>query len=153
MCFGMTFSYKVVARLGRQANSALALCGLPLFPMSLLPISRRTDDWCVIAALCWLQVIKGYEQGKLSKHIVGLVEGDTLEFKGPVMKLTYKPNMKKAIGMARPSDLQISFKLALCVGLLFLRHGCCSSGKTYWQTSLGQTSLTTLQKILTLLLL
>ncbi|KAK9840785.1 hypothetical protein WJX81_004485 [Elliptochloris bilobata] len=44
-------------------------------------------------------VVKGYEQGKLSKHIIGLREGDTLEFKGPVMKLTYKPNMMKAIGM------------------------------------------------------
>ena len=53
---------------------------------------------------CIVQVVKGYEQGKLSKHIVGLTEGDTLEFKGPVMKLTYKPNMRKAIGMARPTD-------------------------------------------------
>ena len=53
---------------------------------------------------CCAQVVKGYEQGKLSKHIVGLKEGDTLEFKGPVMKLTYKPNMRKAIGMARPTD-------------------------------------------------
>lgn len=48
------------------------------------------------------QVVKGYEQGKLSKHIVGLKEGDTLDFKGPVMKLTYEPNMKKAIGMVCP---------------------------------------------------
>ena len=61
-----------------------------------------------------MQVVKGYEQGKLSKHIVGLKEGDTLEFKGPVMKLTYKPNMKKAIGMARPSNLQMKLLVAMC---------------------------------------
>lgn len=48
------------------------------------------------------QVVKGYEQGKLSKHIVGLKEGDILDFKGPVMNLTYEPNMKKAIGMVCP---------------------------------------------------
>jgi len=49
------------------------------------------------------QVVKGYEQGKLSKHIVGLEVGDTLEFKGPVSKLEYAPNMKKALGMVPPA--------------------------------------------------
>lgn len=35
----------------------------------------------------------------MSKHIHSLKEGDELECKGPIMKLEYKPNMKKKIGM------------------------------------------------------
>jgi len=34
---------------------------------------------------------------------VGLEVGDTLEFKGPVSKLEYAPNMKKALGMVPPA--------------------------------------------------
>lgn len=48
-----------------------------------------------------LQVVKGYPEGKMSKHIVNLNVGDTLECKGPISKLPYKPNMKKKIGMVR----------------------------------------------------
>ncbi|BDA51006.1 NADH-cytochrome b5 reductase 2 [Coccomyxa sp. Obi] len=44
-------------------------------------------------------VVKGYPEGKMSKHIVNLNVGDTLECKGPISKLPYKPNMKKKIGM------------------------------------------------------
>jgi cytochrome-b5 reductase len=44
-------------------------------------------------------VIKVYPEGKLSKHIGDLKVGDSLECKGPIPKLPYKPNMKKAIGM------------------------------------------------------
>lgn len=44
-------------------------------------------------------VVKGYEQGKVSKHIVNLKVGDELEMKGPFKKYPYKPNTKKVIGM------------------------------------------------------
>eukprot|EP00644_Phytophthora_capsici_P001005 jgi/Phyca11/509270/fgenesh2_kg.PHYCAscaffold_43_\ len=44
-------------------------------------------------------VVKGYPQGKLSKHIVGLNEGDSLEMKGPFLKFSYTPNRFKSIGM------------------------------------------------------
>ncbi|KAK9804386.1 hypothetical protein WJX72_010552 [[Myrmecia] bisecta] len=44
-------------------------------------------------------VVKAYPQGKMSKHIDDLKVGDTLECKGPIPKLPYKPNMKKQIGM------------------------------------------------------
>ncbi|KAG7401835.1 NADH-cytochrome b5 reductase [Phytophthora boehmeriae] len=44
-------------------------------------------------------VVKGYPQGKLSKHIVELKEGDALEMKGPFQKFKYSPNMYKKIGM------------------------------------------------------
>lgn len=33
-----------------------------------------------------LQVVKGYPQGMMSKHIVSLEPGDQLEFKGPIEK-------------------------------------------------------------------
>ena len=49
-----------------------------------------------------IQVVKGYPEGKMSKHIVELEPGDTLECKGPVPKLPYKANMKKSLGMVRP---------------------------------------------------
>ncbi|KAF4323266.1 hypothetical protein BBO99_00001546 [Phytophthora kernoviae] len=44
-------------------------------------------------------VVKGYSQGKMSKHIVELKEGDSLEMKGPFQKFVYSPNMYKSIGM------------------------------------------------------
>lgn len=44
-------------------------------------------------------VIKVYPNGNMSKHIGSLQVGDTLEFKGPIQKLEYQPNMKKQIGM------------------------------------------------------
>lgn len=37
----------------------------------------------------------------MSKHIVNLEIGDTLECKGPIPKLPYKANMKKSLGMVR----------------------------------------------------
>lgn len=44
-------------------------------------------------------VVKTYPEGKLSKHIFGLDQGDFLEFKGPFKKLDISSNSKKAIGM------------------------------------------------------
>ncbi|KAG6574353.1 NADH-cytochrome b5 reductase [Phytophthora cinnamomi] len=44
-------------------------------------------------------VVKGYPQGKLSKHIVELKEGDSLDMKGPFPKFNYYPNRYKSIGM------------------------------------------------------
>ncbi|MCO5602532.1 hypothetical protein L7F22_056665 [Adiantum nelumboides] len=44
-------------------------------------------------------MVKVYPQGKMSRHIGSLKPGDTLEVKGPIPKIPYKPNMKKNIGM------------------------------------------------------
>ncbi|TDH72930.1 hypothetical protein CCR75_008689 [Bremia lactucae] len=44
-------------------------------------------------------VVKGYPNGNLSKHIVNLMEGDSLELKGPYLKFSYVPNRYKRIGM------------------------------------------------------
>ncbi|OWZ18324.1 NADH-cytochrome b5 reductase [Phytophthora megakarya] len=44
-------------------------------------------------------VVKGYPQGKLSKHIVELKEGDSLDMKGPFVKFKYAPNQYKNIGL------------------------------------------------------
>ena len=44
-------------------------------------------------------LIKEYEQGNLSKYVTQLKPGQTLDFKGPIPKLEYKPNMKRKIGM------------------------------------------------------
>ena len=44
-------------------------------------------------------IVKGYETGKMSKHIVNLQPGDSLEIKGPLIKFVYVANMKKEIGM------------------------------------------------------
>uniref|UniRef100_A0A383W2U1 NADH-cytochrome b5 reductase n=1 Tax=Tetradesmus obliquus TaxID=3088 RepID=A0A383W2U1_TETOB len=44
-------------------------------------------------------VIKAYAQGKMSKHMGELKVGDSLAFKGPIMKYPYSANTKKAIGM------------------------------------------------------
>ncbi|KAI5058239.1 hypothetical protein GOP47_0026409 [Adiantum capillus-veneris] len=44
-------------------------------------------------------MVKVYPQGKMSRHIGSLKPGDTLEVKGPIAKIPYKPNMKKNIGM------------------------------------------------------
>lgn len=43
-------------------------------------------------------VVKGYPTGKLSKHIVELQVGDSLEMKGPFVKFPYKANQYKQIG-------------------------------------------------------
>eukprot|EP00898_Chlorokybus_atmophyticus_P007618 jgi/Chlat1/7858/Chrsp66S07301 len=44
-------------------------------------------------------VIKEYPEGVMSKHIASLNPGDRLEVKGPILKIPYKANMKKDIGM------------------------------------------------------
>lgn len=44
-------------------------------------------------------VVKGYEQGKVSKHIVQLSPGDTLDMKGPFKKYPYEANSKRVIGL------------------------------------------------------
>ncbi|CAH0476694.1 unnamed protein product [Peronospora belbahrii] len=44
-------------------------------------------------------VVKGYPDGTMSKHIVQLKEGDSLEMKGPFRKFNYYPNRYKSIGM------------------------------------------------------
>lgn len=44
-------------------------------------------------------VIKTYPTGKMSKHMGEMKVGDTLDFKGPLMKYPYQPNTKSKIGM------------------------------------------------------
>ena len=44
-------------------------------------------------------VVKAYPEGKMSKHISELKIGDKLDFKGPIVKLAYRPNQYKHIGM------------------------------------------------------
>lgn len=44
-------------------------------------------------------VVKGYPTGLLSKHIVELKEGDSLEMKGPFLKFEYKANQYKKVGL------------------------------------------------------
>ena len=44
-------------------------------------------------------LVKTYPEGKMSKHIASLKVGDKLDFKGPIVKLQYKPNEHKQIGM------------------------------------------------------
>ena len=43
--------------------------------------------------------VKVYPEGKMSKHIASLKPGDTLDFKGPIVKLQYKANEYESIGM------------------------------------------------------
>ncbi|CAI5722523.1 unnamed protein product [Peronospora destructor] len=43
-------------------------------------------------------VVKGYPNGKLSKHIVNLNVGDELAMKGPFVKFKYQPNQFKSVG-------------------------------------------------------
>ena len=43
--------------------------------------------------------VKVYPEGKMSQHIASLKPGDTLDFKGPILKIAYKPNQYKEIGM------------------------------------------------------
>ena len=43
--------------------------------------------------------VKSYPQGKMSKHIAEMKIGDKLDFKGPIVKLPYKANEHKEIGM------------------------------------------------------
>ena len=44
-------------------------------------------------------LIKSYDKGNMSKAVTQLKPGQTLDFKGPMSKLKYEPNMKKKIGM------------------------------------------------------
>mmetsp|Transcript_67343 Transcript_67343/g.154302 ORF Transcript_67343/g.154302 Transcript_67343/m.154302 type:complete len:294 (-) Transcript_67343:297-1178(-) len=44
-------------------------------------------------------IVKNYPNGNVSSYIHGLKIGDNLNVKGPYMKLEYKPNMFKRIGM------------------------------------------------------
>ncbi|GBF97577.1 NADH-cytochrome b5 reductase [Raphidocelis subcapitata] len=44
-------------------------------------------------------VIKAYPDGKMSKHLGSMKVGDTLDFKGPLVKFPYKRNDLKEIGM------------------------------------------------------
>ena len=44
-------------------------------------------------------LIKVYPEGTMSKHMGELKVGESIEMKGPIMKIEYKPNMKKKIGM------------------------------------------------------
>lgn len=43
--------------------------------------------------------VKTYPEGKMSQHMASLKVGDTLDFKGPILKLPYKPNEYTNIGM------------------------------------------------------
>ena len=44
-------------------------------------------------------LIKSYDNGVMSKHFSTLKPGDALEFKGPIIKLSWKPNLKKSLGL------------------------------------------------------
>lgn len=45
-------------------------------------------------------VVKSYEKGVMSKHLASLRPGaDSLDFKGPIPKIAYKPNEHAKIGM------------------------------------------------------
>jgi cytochrome-b5 reductase len=44
-------------------------------------------------------IVKVYEKGVMSKHFGTLHPGDTLDIKGPIVKLPYAQNMKKHVGM------------------------------------------------------
>lgn len=57
------------------------------------PISRPDEKGYLELA------VKSYPDGKMSKHIASLRVGDKLDFKGPVVKLPYKPNNHSHIGM------------------------------------------------------
>ena len=43
--------------------------------------------------------VKTYPDGKMSQHMAKLKVGDKLDFKGPIVKLAYKANEYKTIGM------------------------------------------------------
>ena len=66
-------------------------------------------------------LVKVYEKGTMSKHLGLMSVGDTLEVKGPIMKLPYETNMKKKIGMiagalvACCTPLCARVTLSLCV--------------------------------------
>ena len=57
------------------------------------PISRPESKGYVDLA------VKAYPDGKMSKHIASLKVGDTLDMKGPIVKLPYKPNQYTSVGM------------------------------------------------------
>lgn len=57
------------------------------------PITRPQETGYVDLA------IKTYPDGKMSKYIADLKVGDTLDFKGPIVKLPYNANEHDAIGM------------------------------------------------------
>lgn len=44
-------------------------------------------------------IVKVYPDGKMTQHLHRLQVGDSLDVKGPIVKLPYTPNMKKVIGM------------------------------------------------------
>jgi len=44
-------------------------------------------------------MVKVYPTGKMGNHIKSLKVGDTLDFKGPILKREYKPNQYDSIGM------------------------------------------------------
>lgn len=44
-------------------------------------------------------LVKKYDNGPMSSHIHNLKVGDTLEFKGPLKKIEYKPNMVQHVTM------------------------------------------------------
>jgi cytochrome-b5 reductase len=54
----------------------------------------RSDSIGTVALL-----VKEYPDGKMSSHIHNLQPGDTLDIKGPLPKIEYKPNMKKHLSM------------------------------------------------------
>lgn len=60
-------------------------------------------------------VVKSYPNGTMSKHVGGLQVGDSMLVKGPIVKLPYKANMKKRVGMiagARHPPILFSGSLA-----------------------------------------
>lgn len=57
------------------------------------PVSRNTQKGYFDL------IVKVYDSGVMSKHLGSLSPGDSLEVKGPIPKIEYRPNMKKRIGM------------------------------------------------------
>jgi cytochrome-b5 reductase len=83
---GMTVSSLVMVNGGKGEDDKV-----PSRPYT--PIT--TDDQAGYFEL----LVKGYEQGVVSKYLISLKAGDSVEIKGPFPKLPYTANMKKSIGM------------------------------------------------------
>lgn len=63
----------------------------------------------------------------MSQHFASLKPGDTLDFKGPILKIAYKPNQYDAIGMVAGGTgitpmLQVRYSGAGCGALMFHGH-------------------------------
>lgn len=53
-----------------------------------------------------------YPKGNISKLLGDMKEGDTIEAKGPIPKLEYKPNKWKKIGMIAGAHCSIMYRVS-----------------------------------------